>query len=176
MLQMRYGTAILAALLFWIWPSPTEAADLKREEYFTAYLVASQSDADYFDLIEEWESVPEYAREAILRAVDQLGSDYVYASSDPDRGFDCSGLVRWAWASVDDLPRNSRAQIRYAYDVNEPRPGDVLYYPGHIMIYLGDGVIIHAANSRTGVVLSDLPERDVRVGRLLPPVGTNRAF
>lgn len=176
MLRMRYGTAILTALLFWLWPSPTEAADLEMEEYYTAYLVSMHSDADFMELIEEWETTPDYALEAILRAVDQLGSDYRYATSDPDVGFDCSGLVRYAWNEVDDLPRVSRDQIRFAYDVEEPRPGDVLYYPGHIMIYLGDGAIIHAANSRTGVVISDFPSRDVRVGRLLPPVGTTRAF
>ena len=148
---------------------------MELDDYYAAWVVASRTDADFPDLIEEWEKVPAPAREAIVRAVKQLGSDWVYATSDPDVGFDCSGLVRYAWDSV-EMPKTSRYQIRYAYEVEEPRPGDILYYPGHVMIYLGDGVIIHSANRRTGVVLSDFPDRAVKVGRILPPVGTTRAF
>ena len=173
---MRYSLALIASLLTVLWPSQAESSHAQYEEYYTAYLVAMQSDADFLDLVEEWDDLPPYAMDAVLRAVEQLGNDYVYASSDPDVGFDCSGLVRYAWESVEDVPKTSRSQIRFAHDVEEPRPGDVLYYPGHIMLYLGDGVIIHAANSRTGVVLSDFPDRAVKVGRILPPVGTTRAF
>jgi cell wall-associated NlpC family hydrolase len=80
----------------------------------------------------------------------QIGVHYVYASARPGGGFDCSGLVMWAWSLVGvHLPHNSTDIYRELPHVSrgELRPGDVLYFgrpEDHVAIYLGHGLMIHA--------------------------------
>jgi cell wall-associated NlpC family hydrolase len=86
----------------------------------------------------------------IAAARSQLGVPYVYASARPGGGFDCSGLVMWAWGRVGvHLPHNSTAIYHALPHVPraELMPGDVLYFghqEDHVAIYLGHGVMIHA--------------------------------
>jgi cell wall-associated NlpC family hydrolase len=85
---------------------------------------------------------------AMLSALTQLGVSYRYASSKPGTAFDCSGLVKWAWAEAGvPLPSNSSAIIRSASNtsIDELEPGDVMFYPGHVMLALGvDDAYVHA--------------------------------
>ena len=76
-------------------------------------------------------------------------------------GFDCSGLVRWAYGRVGvDLPHSSYALYNEGRRVDESRlePGDLLFFEGlgHVGLYLGRGRMVHAP--QTG--------RDVEVVRL----------
>lgn len=77
-----------------------------------------------------------------------LGTPYVRAGSSP-AGFDCSGLVAYAFARVGvSIPHSAARQYRYGTPV--PRhglvPGDVVFFDGlrHNGVYLGDGRFIHA--------------------------------
>lgn len=86
---------------------------------------------------------------AVLAAQRALGLPYVWGASGPS-GFDCSGLMKWAWAQAGvSLPRTSQAQ-RYAGRViplSEARPGDLVAYradASHIGMYVGNGQVIHA--------------------------------
>jgi cell wall-associated NlpC family hydrolase len=93
----------------------------------------------------------------------KLGAPYVYAAGGP-YAFDCSGFTRWAWMQLGvQLPHNSGAQWaaveRIALDQLEP--GDLVFNwgpgggpPGHVGIYVGDGMMIHSPNS-SGVVRYD---------------------
>lgn len=146
---------------------PTNTTN-NSETAYLALVVSMETDAEYSALMEEWEDTPDYALNVVIRALREVGNNYRYASDDPEKGFDCSGFVRYAYAPVDDLPNTSRSQIKHALDVEDPRPGDILYYPGHVMIYVGDGAMVHAANRRTGVVVSDIPSRNIEVGRIVP--------
>lgn len=83
---------------------------------------------------------------AVQRA---LGRPYVWGASGPS-GFDCSGLMQWAYAQAGvSLPRTSQAQ-RYAghqVPLSEARPGDLVAYradASHIGMYVGNGQVIHA--------------------------------
>jgi cell wall-associated NlpC family hydrolase len=86
----------------------------------------------------------------IAAAASQIGVPYVYASARPGHGFDCSGLVMWAYGRVGvHLPHNSTAIYLALPHVSRAdlRPGDILYFrepEDHVAIYLGHGLMIHA--------------------------------
>jgi cell wall-associated NlpC family hydrolase len=85
-------------------------------------------------------------------AVSQLGRPYRYGGSTP-RGFDCSGLVYFAYYRAGmRVPRSTMAQYRYARPValKNVQPGDLLFFRrryrsvSHVGIYAGNARFIHA--------------------------------
>lgn len=122
----------------------------------------------------------------LAEAERHLGVRYVWGGSDPATGFDCSGFVRYVYASVGiRLPRVTRDQARAGsgvpLDFDAFRPGDLLFFASdgrtidHVAIYVGDGRIIHAPNRSDRVRYDDLEgpggrwyrERLVRVRRVI---------
>ncbi len=93
------------------------------------------------------------AHVAIAAARSQIGVPYVYASARPGHGFDCSGLVMWAWGRAGvRLPHNSTDIYLALPHVSRAdlRPGDVLYFrepQDHVAIYLGGARMIHAPHT-----------------------------
>ncbi|MBD3222070.1 hydrolase Nlp/P60 [bacterium] len=86
----------------------------------------------------------------------QLGLPYRWGGSSPDRGFDCSGLVQWAYGEVGvPLPRVVRDQSRAGRRVDRGSlvPGDLLFFAmggsgvSHVGVYVGDGDFVHAPSS-----------------------------
>jgi cell wall-associated NlpC family hydrolase len=94
------------------------------------------------------EAVPAAAAgsDIVAIAMQYLGVPYLWAGSTP-AGFDCSGFTSYVYAQVGiDLPRTSSEQ-RYAGTVvsaAEAQPGDLIWSPGHIAIYAGDGMQVEA--------------------------------
>jgi cell wall-associated NlpC family hydrolase len=94
--------------------------------------------------------------EVIAEAKRQLGKPYVWGADGPD-SFDCSGFTQWAWkAGGVSLPHYSGAQYSSTTHVSMSaiQPGDLIFYedPGsHVALYIGNGTIIHAPNSRSTV-------------------------
>lgn len=89
------------------------------------------------------------AAAAVMAVQRALGLPYVWGANGPS-GFDCSGLMQWAYAQAGvSLPRTSQAQ-RYAgrmVPLAEARPGDLVAYradASHIGMYVGNGQVIHA--------------------------------
>jgi cell wall-associated NlpC family hydrolase len=84
----------------------------------------------------------------------------------PGIGFDCSGLTSFAWSQAGfSIPRNSTQQIRAA----DPRTkdtaqaGDLLRYPGHVMMWLGVGqAVIHSPRPRQFVEVKILTPRSMK--------------
>ena len=91
-------------------------------------------------------AVPAAANDIVSIARQYIGVPYVWAGSTP-AGFDCSGFTSYVYAQVGiDLPRTSSEQ-RYAGTVvsqAEAQPGDLIWSPGHIAIYAGNGMQIEA--------------------------------
>lgn len=92
----------------------------------------------------------------IAEAKRQLGKPYVWGANGPN-SFDCSGLTQWAWrAGGVNLPHYSGAQYSATTHISlsEIRPGDLIFYESpdtHVALYIGNGTIIHAPNSRSVV-------------------------
>ncbi len=95
-------------------------------------------------------------------AMTQLGTPYVWAGSAPG-GFDCSGLVMWAYAQVGvSLPHSSYGQYGYGVPVSRDQlqPGDLVFFDGlgHVGIYIGGGQFVHAPHTGDVVKISSLDE------------------
>lgn len=81
-----------------------------------------------------------------------LGQPYRWGGASPG-GFDCSGLVRWSFATGGrDLPHSSRAQraATTAIPADQAAPGDLVFFGSpvyHVGIYLGSGLMIHSPRS-----------------------------
>lgn len=94
-------------------------------------------------------SVGERAARIAFQAV---GVPYRWGGESPTSGFDCSGLVRWAYARVGiDVPHSSYALSATGQPVERSRvqAGDVLVFSGlgHVGLYLGRGRMVHAPHS-----------------------------
>jgi cell wall-associated NlpC family hydrolase len=89
---------------------------------------------------------------AVSAARSVLGVQYVFGSSNPSVGFDCSGLTSWAWAQAGVyIPHSSAAQYSSLPHVplDQVQPGDLIFYYSpisHVALYVGGGQIIHATH------------------------------
>ena len=89
---------------------------------------------------------------AVRIALKAVGIPYHWGGESPASGFDCSGLVRWAYGRLGvALPHNSYALYGEGRRVSRARmkSGDVLFFEGlgHVGLYLGRGRMVHAPQS-----------------------------
>lgn len=100
----------------------------------------------------DWSTIGPDRRAVLSTAVAQLGQPYRYGGSGPGQGFDCSGLVHYAYANAArPVPRTSNELYKRARpkDSDELTPGDLVFFrtpstPSHVGIYLGKGQFVHA--------------------------------
>ena len=94
-----------------------------------------------------------------------VGYPYIWGGQDPSTGFDCSGLVYYVYSQFGySLNRVAADQARNGVHVDPSnlQPGDILCfysggsYIGHAGIYIGNNQFVHAANSRSGVIITEL--------------------
>ena len=109
---------------------------------------------------------------AVSAALTQLGKPYVWGASGPG-GFDCSGLMLYAWRSAGrSLPHSSRAQYASTtrVSVSQIRVGDLVFYGSpihHVGMYIGNGQMVEASRRGTPVRTRSIFRRDmVGVGRV----------
>ena len=98
---------------------------------------------------------------AVRYALDAVGIPYRWGGESPAMGFDCSGLVRWAYGHVGiDLPHSSYALYGVGRRAATSRlePGDILFFEGlgHVGLYVGNGRMVHAPQTGRDVEIVNL--------------------
>ena len=91
-------------------------------------------------------------------AVQFVGNPYVWGGTSLTGGADCSGFTQSVYAQFGySLPRTSYEQQNAGTEVSyaDAQPGDLICYGGHVAIYMGNGQIVHASNSRDGIKISN---------------------
>nr|WP_297769427.1 C40 family peptidase [uncultured Butyrivibrio sp.] len=93
-----------------------------------------------------------------------VGNPYVPGGTSLTNGADCSGFVQSVYKAFGvSVPRTSWAQGNYGREVSysDAQPGDVIYYGGHVGIYIGGGQIVHASTQKTGIKYSPATYRSI---------------
>ncbi len=143
--------------------SSADERTLAYHRAIAARYTAQQLGYDEFEMVAAWSRAPISHQRAVLGALTQLGVPYRTNASVEGEGFDCSGLTSYAWRGAGvELFRNSTAQIRDAGSLTREtaKAGDLVHWPGHIMIYLGiEDAVVHAVNTGRTVELDTISER-----------------
>lgn len=102
-------------------------------------------------------------QEIVNFAVQFVGNPYVWGGTSLTNGADCSGFTQSVFANFGiSIPRTAAAQSGSGtpVDLGSIQAGDLLFYSGgsgigHVTIYMGNGQVVHASNSNTGIIISD---------------------
>jgi cell wall-associated NlpC family hydrolase len=106
-------------------------------------------------------SKPTLGDRAATIALEAVGVPYRWGGASREGGFDCSGLVYWAYGQLGlELPHSSYALYGLGRKVPRSRlqPGDVLFFSGfgHVGLYVGRGRMVHAPESGRDVEVVEL--------------------
>ena len=118
-------------------------------------------------VVERWYSGSEEAfRMAVCeQAKKYMGTEYRWGGKS-GRGIDCSGLVSSAYMQCGVLIYRDASIVEgwpmHEISFEEKKPGDALFFPGHVALYLGDGRYIHSTGAAAsgGVVINSLDPED----------------
>ena len=97
-------------------------------------------------------------QDVISYACQFVGNPYVWGGTSLTDGADCSGFTQSVYAHFGiSLPRTTSEMVHagYAVSFEEAQPGDMIFYGdgGHVGLYMGDGNIVNALNSRKGICI-----------------------
>ena len=144
---------------------------------------AAYVSADYVDIAKKLEKavsltelkygqgVSDIRDDLVNYAKQFLGNPYVWGGTRPDKGFDCSGLVFYAYNKILEakLPRTANEMYHYRRATivanNDLRRGDLLFFhihsreiADHMGVYLGDGQFIESPRTGETIRISRLAE------------------
>lgn len=108
-----------------------------------------------------------YAENSIVECAELFeGTAYTFGGSSPESGFDCSGFVYYVYSTCGyTVSRTADGQNTdgLGISLSQAEPGDIIVFGSgntadHTAIYVGNGKVIHALNSESGVVYSNLSD------------------
>jgi cell wall-associated NlpC family hydrolase len=106
------------------------------------------------------------AQDVTGQAMDLIGVRYKFGGQTPEKGLDCSGLVKYVFEQVTGvaMPRSARDQAKVGEKVerDELQPGDLVFFNtrraaySHVGIYLGDNSFVHAPQKKSSVKVANM--------------------
>ena len=140
-----------------------DARTLAWHRAITARYTAQQLGYDELAMVAAWSAAPLDHQHAVLGALTQVGVPYRTNTSKEGVGFDCSGLTTYAWGQAGvELFRQSGSQINEAEPLGREtaKAGDLVHYPGHVMMYLGvEDAVVHSVQTGRTVEVDTISER-----------------
>lgn len=111
------------------------------------------------------------SEERLNELISEYGESYYPLDRDDyigKQGFDCSGLTYWTYKTVTgiDIGYSTKQQKEilknFRVDIKDIQPGDLIFTPGHVVMYIGRGKIINSASR------SPYPIGGIKIGSILP--------
>lgn len=181
----EYLSAQAAADAAAVGAAAPESTDTDTEDYYTEeytdYTEDVYVDDEYDDTYYEEEiyTEEEYGEDSYTDngsslgqqianyACQFVGNPYVWGGSSLTNGADCSGFTMAVYSNFGvGLPHSAAAQSGCGtpVDLGSIQPGDLLFYSdgsgiGHVTMYIGNGQVVHASSSTTGIIISDYSYR-----------------
>lgn len=94
-----------------------------------------------------------------------VGKSYVWGGTSLTRGCDCSGFTQTVYSLFGyTIPRTAEMQLLYGTEVDSldsAKPGDLICYAGHVALYIGNGQIVHAASTNSGIIYGSASYRTI---------------
>ena len=118
---------------------------------------------DYNSVIDKAEG-SSLGKQVAKYACQYIGNPYVAGGTSLTNGADCSGFTYRVYSDFGySLPRTSTEQRGAGKGVSysEAQPGDLICYSGHVALYIGGGLIVHASTQKTGIKVSNAQYREI---------------
>ena len=154
----------------WVEISVDDSVGYISQDYVT--LAQALPTAKTIEQVKYGDGVSDVRASVVSYALQFVGNRYVWGGTSLENGVDCSGFTMRILGKYGvSLPHSSKAQPSCGTKISasDAKPGDLIWYSGHIGIYIGNGQIVHASNKRDGIKVSNAFYRSpICVARYLP--------